>query len=100
MLLQLADTTFQAITQVGVVTSIEIEIAVDEIMREGTEIADQLDELAKAIRHHSSVASEYVTKFCVNATSVLERVVELQNVLLQNKPIRPSGRTPGLLPEL
>jgi hypothetical protein len=82
--LRLASATIQAVDQLGVATSNEIEKTADEIMRGASEIADKLRELADAIRQHTEIASGHVETFCTKATSVFESVIELQEKLLVN----------------
>ena len=76
--IRLASATIQAVDQIGVATSEEIEKTADDIMRGATEIAEKLRELASAIREHSKIANEHVSGFCSKATSVLEGVRDLQ----------------------
>jgi hypothetical protein len=82
--LRLASAAIQAVDQLGVATSDEIEKTAEEIMRGATEIVDRLRELAKAIRQHNEIANEHVAGFCCKATSVFEAVIELQATLRVN----------------
>jgi hypothetical protein len=82
--LRLASATIQAVDQLGVATSDEIERTADEIMRGATEIATKLRELAEAIRQHTEIANAQVENFCSKATSVFEGIVELQEKLRVN----------------
>ena len=75
---RLASATIQAVDRIGEAASEEIEKAADEIMRGATEIAQKLGALADAIREHSKIAHEHITKYCDNATAVLEGVRDLQ----------------------
>jgi hypothetical protein len=76
--IRLASATIQAVDRIGDAASEEIEKAADEIKRGATEIAEKLGELANAIREHSKIAHEHITKYCDNATAVLEGVRDLQ----------------------
>jgi hypothetical protein len=76
--LRLASAAIQAVDQLGVATSDEIEKTAEEIMRGATEIVERLRELAKAIRQRTEIANEHVAGFCDKATSVFEAVIELQ----------------------
>ncbi|HEY6331245.1 MAG TPA: hypothetical protein VI756_18105 [Blastocatellia bacterium] len=76
--IRLAGATIQAVDRIGEATSEEIQRAADEIMRGATEIAEKLGALANAIREHSKIAHEHITKYCDSATSVLEGVRDLQ----------------------
>jgi hypothetical protein len=81
---KLAGATVQAVDQIGLATSDEIERTAEEIMRGATEIADNLRELAETIREQTRIASAQVAGFCSKATSVLEGVQELQGRLALN----------------
>jgi uncharacterized coiled-coil DUF342 family protein len=83
--LRLANATIQAVDQLGAATSEEIEKTADEIMRGATEVAAKLRELADAIREHTEIANAQVESFCSKATSVFERIVELQDKLRANE---------------
>jgi len=83
--LRLANATIQAVDQLGLAASDEIEKTADEIMRGAAEVADKLRELADAIRQHAQIASEQVAGFCGRATSVFESVIELRESLLVNQ---------------
>ena len=76
--IRLASATIQAVDRIGEAASEEIEKAADEIKRGATEIAEKLGALANAIREHSKIAHEHITKYCDNATAVLEGVRDLQ----------------------
>ena len=76
--IRLASATIQAVDRIGEAASEEIEKAADEIKRGATEIAEKLSALANAIREHSKIAHEHITKYCDNATAVLEGVRDLQ----------------------
>ena len=80
--IKLAGATVQAVDQLGLATSNQIEMTADEIMRSATEVSDKLRELADTIREQTRVASAQVAGFCDKATSVLEGVKELQDKLL------------------
>jgi hypothetical protein len=82
--LRLASAAIQAVDQLGVATSDEIEKTAEEIMRGATEIVERLRELARAIRQRTEIASEHVAGFCGKATSVFEAVIELQATLRVN----------------
>ena len=75
---RLASATIQAVDRIGEAASEEIEKAADEIVRGATEIAEKLSALANAIREHSKIAHDHITKYCDNATAVLEGVRDLQ----------------------
>ena len=76
--IRLASATIQAVDRIGEAASEEIEKAADEIVQGATEIAQKLGALANVIREHSKIAHEHVTKYCDNATAVLEGVRGLQ----------------------
>ena len=81
---RLASATINAVDQIGVATSEEIDKTADEIIRGATEIAEKLRALSSAIREHSRIAHEHVSEFCSKATSVLEGVRDLQMKLEVN----------------
>jgi hypothetical protein len=76
--IRLASATIQAVDRIGEAASEEIEKAAEEIKRGATEIAEKLGALANAIKEHSKIAHEHITKYCDNATAVLEGVRDLQ----------------------
>jgi len=76
--IRLASATIQAVDRIGEAASEEIEKAADEILRGATEIAQKLGALANAIKEHSKIAHAHITKYCDNATAVLEGVRDLQ----------------------
>ena len=82
--IRLAGATVQAVDQIGLATSNEIETTADEIVRGATEVADRLRILADTIREQTRIASEQVAGFCDKATSVLEGLRDIQDKLLMN----------------
>lgn len=82
--IRLAGATVQAVDQIGLETSKQIEMTADEIMRGATEVADQLRILADAVREQTKIASEQLAGFCDRATSVLDGLRDIQDKLLTN----------------
>ena len=92
--IRLASASIQAVDRIGEATSEEIEKAADEVMRGATEIAEKLGALANAIREHSKIAHEQITKYCDRATSVLEGIRDLQaklEVKTETQQVRDDG---------
>lgn len=84
--IQMAGLTVRAVDQIGAAASEEIEKAAQELVAEAQKVADNLHELAAAIREHSRIAGEHVAAYCAHSTNVLETVRKLQEGLKAEKP--------------
>jgi hypothetical protein len=80
--LKLGTATIEAVDRIGLTACGEIEKTADDIICGANEAADNLRQLATAIREHSKVASVHVADFCKKATTVIEGVRDLQDRLL------------------
>jgi hypothetical protein len=93
--LKLATITIEAVDRIGLAACGEIEKTADDIVCGANEIADNLRNLAIAIREHSKVASAHVTEFCNRATTVIEGVHDLQDRLFAGQREAEAEQTEG-----
>jgi methyl-accepting chemotaxis protein len=83
--IQMAGLTVRAVEQIGSAASAEIDKAAQELLAEAQKVADNLHDLAEAIREHSRIAGEHVAAYCAHSTNVLETVRKLQEGLKTNR---------------
>jgi hypothetical protein len=79
--IKLANITIKAVDRIGGAAATEIEDAARCLEEAAAKIAENLRELAGAVREHSRVAGEHVEQFCGKATSVIESIRALQERL-------------------
>jgi hypothetical protein len=79
--LALAGVTVQAVDQIGESAAGEIERAAQALQDGAFEIAENMRELATAMRKHSQIAGERVAEFVGRATGAIEMARALQERL-------------------
>jgi hypothetical protein len=89
--LALAGVTVQAVDQIGESAAHEIERAAQALQDGAFEIAENMRELATAMRKHSQIAGERVAEFVGRATGAIETIRALQERLDAGEPKKGNG---------